>query len=218
MLTRSRVLWWCLLAGCAGGPTTDFPVVGSGGSEPPKGPGPADHESPPPPDEPEDDGARGDGDGEFEGDLGASGDAGALPTLPDRPCGPTDQDAGVPDGGVVITYDQLVMSAVPGGACTSLQELDLVCDGAIQASVGRCNEQSLSDSAGFGLVKDCVLGDPKVDGASDACVDCYLSANQCTLLNCLAACLVPVSSTACNQCRIDNCGAAFSTCSGLPAF
>ena len=37
-----------------------------------------------------------------------------------------------------------------------------------------CNESSLQDSAGFGLVENCVLTDPGVSWRSESCIECYL--------------------------------------------
>lgn len=233
MLARSRVFLWCLLAGCAGGPITDFPDKASGefggGSKPPSIPdedeNAGDGDSLPPLE------AGGDNSAEFPSDNGFSnaGDAGLSGSLPDRPCGaanPGHSDAGLPesgDGGVCsgdqcpITRRELAQLAVPGGACVRSAEVDLVCDGAIQSSIGTCNESSLQESASFSLVENCVLTDPAVSSARDACLDCYLTANRCALLNCLSECLVPTSAEACNACRKNQCGAALSACTGLPA-
>ncbi len=222
-----------MLAGCAGGPISDFPDKAPGGGGGAPGPikanaGDGDGDSLPPRDDGDSTGGP-----EFpsDGEFDNGGDAG-LPSFPDRPCGAAghaDSDGGLPatlgeggDGGVCvgdqcpITRRQLSALATEG-ACTSAAEIDLVCDGELERAIGLCNESSLQDSAGFGLVQNCVLTDPAVSSASEACVDCYLDANRCALLNCLSECLVPASAEACDACRQNQCGAALSACTGLPA-
>ena len=110
MLARSRVFLWCLVAGCAGGPITDFPdnATGneSGGSEPPGVPSKSDTAGDSDGDDSAPTGVDGPGDhagDEFgDGDLPDASDAGIDAGPSDRPCGvtlPDASDAGAADAG-----------------------------------------------------------------------------------------------------------------------
>jgi len=102
------------------------------------------------------------------------------------------------------------------GACRNPAEKSLVCDAQVQRTIGRCNELSLAESASFDLVENCALTEPALADVGEACIDCYLEANRCTLLNCLAECITPSADEACRLCRANQCGAALSACTGLP--
>ncbi len=228
MSHRPRVLLWCLLAGCAGGPISDFPKgdrsseSSNSGKPPLFGGSKEDGDGQKPPILPPTDADEND-------DLSSDGASGFVQpsdagTQPGRPCasdpnGPS--DAGVPDGGVCEGDSCPVTRAsldalVPAGACRAAAEKSLVCDAQVQRVIGRCNEQSLNDSASFDLVENCALTDPALSSVGEDCIDCYLDANRCTLLNCLAECLTPGADEACRLCRANQCGAALSACTGLP--
>lgn len=222
----SRVLYLCLLAGCVGGPISEFPFgsdeeapgTGAGiGTDLPGGGG-AGVEAPP---------SQGGG-GEFEPSLPGSGgpdgsgsDAG---TGDEVPCGRwPDADAGIDaDANVAaksaeacqgdhcgFTLHELRASAAPSSVClTAVRD---VCENRVQDAVSTCARW-----APFALLaQPCERSLFELDTVSDACLTCYTEADRCTANQCASECGVLGSETSCVECRQAKCGPTLSQCSGL---
>jgi hypothetical protein len=105
----------------------------------------------------------------------------------------------------------------------SFVELDNACNDAdnISKLKDQPKTEKASQSCGFqcitasdfgGCVSSCVQ---KSLGISSTCASCFGSDATCTKDKCLAQCINP-QSPGCLACSKQQCGAAFSACSGLP--
>lgn len=171
--------------------------------------------------------------GATAGDAGGDVDAGAGPG-PDA--GPSDgaieagpiSDAGLcpseararVDGGCQGSYCSLTLDALGGlalpGACSAEATLRLICDAQLAQKTAQCAQDNALSLALGSSVRSCLRRDPQLAPVESGCVDCYVTELMCTLSNCLATCVAGFDLE-CTSCRRQACGAAFTTCSGLPA-
>jgi hypothetical protein len=113
------------------------------------------------------------------------------------------------------TPEQLGRSLSSSGQCLAEGDLALVCDGELSRVVDECGQEHAL-ALGFGSsVRACAREADSLTEASAGCVDCYVDELLCAVDNCLTPCLAGRAS-ACTECRVSRCGAAFRSCSGLP--
>lgn len=163
-----------------------------------------------------------DGNGEFG--AGDAGDAGGDAHVPSFDGGLVEHCTVDSDGrdagacfGVYCDVAQSVFRSVASdqGACLGAQDLALACDGELARVVAKCAQEDVL-MLGFGRnVALCAARAPTLQTASEGCIACYVDEILCALQECLAPCFSG-SSADCTTCRRDHCGAAFSSCAGLP--
>lgn len=111
--------------------------------------------------------------------------------------------------------DDFMSMPETGGACASADELELACDGEIARVVAECAQQEAL-SLGLGRsVASCARRVESLASVGRGCLDCYVDEIVCAVRNCLVSCL-DGSSSLCSECRSEQCGDAFLSCSGLP--
>lgn len=224
------------LGGCFGGPTSDFPskandddgAPGANGSDGEGNTG---------------GGASSGTNGDPSTDNGGGGapmDAGSPPFGEDSDAGTSSDggaaldggaDAGQPDagdgcawsspapdaehcGGSYCDTARAALTVNGGAACSSAGSLDAVCASDPLQVVGACLRTHWLSPSRAMAVKSCAVADEKLNNVSGSCLDCYVALHECMADACAVQCLAEAGA-ACEACTVDQCGAAFSTCSGL---
>lgn len=161
------------------------------------------------------------------GDAGAvdGGDAGAPDAGPgdagasDAGCGPLG-DAGMlgtcPAYRCQKTLSELSAASAPMGACNTPLALPLACSGQLGRAALQCAQDNAFSLSVSRAITSCMRRVPLLTQIPSDCLGCYADETLCTLSRCFVAC-IDGSDPACQQCRHDQCGAALSKCSGLPA-
>lgn len=93
------------------------------------------------------------------------------------------------------------------GACTNSSDETIICDEGFAAAAEACGRNNLGDAQAIAM---CVEDDI---GLSTECASCFGETTQCTIDNCLAECVDPLSDE-CATCRATNCDPAFEACAG----
>jgi len=159
-------------------------------------------------------------DGDDAGSAAGATPAGAAPAgVEPPPAGveppPAGMNAGAtpPPAGVEPPPAGMDAGATaPAGACTN------AADAARFASLGEAGvDQGISGCIGSCLVPGpaCGMCIQTATGFTAECTACFSDIVACTVMNCVANCINP-ADPACETCRVDNCGAAFEACAGLP--
>jgi hypothetical protein len=152
-------------------------------------------------------------------DAGPSDGAVEAGPVPDAGLCPTEARARV-DGGCQGSYCNVTLSALNGlalpGACSAEATLRLICDAQLARKTAQCAQDNALSLALGSSVRSCLKRDPQLAPIESGCVDCYVTELMCTLSNCLATCVAGFDLE-CASCRRQACGAAFTSCSGLPA-
>jgi hypothetical protein len=107
-------------------------------------------------------------------------------------------------------------ASTSSGACSDEASLSLACDGQITRSAALCAQDSATSLWSDDAVRSCLRSEPSLEAVPDACLDCYADELRCTLSHCLVSCVTAVGDE-CSACRAQQCGAAFSLCSGISA-
>ena len=110
-----------------------------------------------------------------------------------------------------VAADTAAADVAASGACMNAADEAVSSTVDVSTKVGDCASSSLGNGA---AAKPCIV---KNTGFSDGCAQCFADTIDCVSKNCVfnGACLGS-DSAACDACRIQNCGPAFTTCSGLP--
>jgi hypothetical protein len=163
--------------------------------------------------------------GVFDGGVDAGGDAGdagdaALPGDAGDAGGCFSDGAPRSDGGCTGNYCATSASAldqsVTQGACRASDTLRLVCQGQIARSTVQCAQDNALSLYVGSSVRSCLRHEAQLSAVASDCLDCYVQELLCTLSSCLATCVAGFEPD-CSDCRRTNCGAQFTSCSGLPA-
>lgn len=100
------------------------------------------------------------------------------------------------------------------GACQNTPDCPIIIGGTARSSAQTCGQGCLGQPDQKACARACVIKDTKL---SEGCADCYVNIVDCTIMNCVSACLSDANSTGCYQCQVEKgCRATFDTCSGLP--
>lgn len=135
--------------------------------------------------------------GDDDDDTGGTAGKGNEPT------------AGAPSDGNNLACD-------PEAATTCQNETDctFVVDGTARTTAQDCGKTTCLGSDDEECARKCILA--KLDMTSD-CAGCYADFVQCTIDNCIAACIQDPDSDGCHTCQEEKgCRPTFDTCSGLP--
>jgi hypothetical protein len=88
-----------------------------------------------------------------------------------------------------------------------------VIDGSARTNAQTCGKGCLGN-ADENCARDCITMELEM---SDECASCYADFVNCTIDNCVGACLSDPDSDGCRACQEEEgCRGAFDTCSGLP--
>ena len=104
----------------------------------------------------------------------------------------------------------------PSKATTCQNEVDcpFVVDGSARKKGQSCGQGECLGSSDENCARDCILAG--LDMSSD-CATCYADLLNCTIANCLGACLANAASDGCQEClATSGCRPNFDSCSGLP--
>jgi hypothetical protein len=140
----------------------------------------------------------------------------AVSTLAFAACGDDDGDDG--NGGNDNTGGSPSGGNVPcdaDNATTCQNEMDcpFVADGSARVAAQDCGKGECLSSADENCARDCILAD--LDMSSE-CASCYANFVQCTIMECLAACVADPNSDGCLECQeTSGCRPDFDDCSGL---
>jgi hypothetical protein len=148
-------------------------------------------------------GCSGDDDDDTGGTAGSSG-KGNEPT------------AGAPQAGAGAPSDGNNLACDPEAATTCQNDTDcsFVKDGTARTTAQTCGKGSCLGSEDENCARDCILAE--LDMTSD-CASCYAEFVNCTIANCVGACIQDPDSDGCHTCQEEKgCRPTFDTCSGLP--
>jgi hypothetical protein len=95
------------------------------------------------------------------------------------------------------------------GACASPADCSLVHAGTLRAAADACAAEC--GSVDTACVSSCIASD---QGLSSACSGCYAEFEACVVESCSSDC-PGQGGNVCMSCEVENCRAAFMTCSGL---
>lgn len=109
------------------------------------------------------------------------------------------------------------LSCDPEEATTCQNDTDcaFVIDGSARTKAQLCGrDECLGSEDPDECARDCILRD--LDMTSD-CAGCYGAFVNCTIANCVAACIADPDSDGCHECQeTEGCRPTFDDCSGLP--
>jgi hypothetical protein len=149
------------------------------------------------------------------GDGGSAGEGGCNIVPTDAGHVPGD-DAGLCAAyGCGVTLDSLSKLVTTNGACTTTEALPFVCSGALSRAALQCTQDNVLMLSLGRAVSACMRRLPQLSKVPVPCQQCYVDETLCTLSRCFAAC-IDGRDPACQQCRLQACGSAFTTCSGVP--
>jgi hypothetical protein len=128
------------------------------------------------------------GTGVTSGEAGAGAEA---PTLGNLPCDPN-----------------------AATTCQNTVNCPFVVDGSARMTAQACGQGECLGSTDANCARDCILATLAM---SSGCATCYADLVNCTIADCLGACLANPASDGCQQClAVSGCRPAFDSCSGLP--
>ena len=140
-------------------------------------------------------------------------------------CGDDDDDVGSEKGGQGNTAGEpgsgneagmpsLNLGCDPGEANTCQNDTDcpFVLDGTARTTAQTCGKGCIGGEET--CARDCILEDLEM---TSECASCYADFVNCTIANCVGACLADPDSDGCHTCQEEKgCRPDFNTCSGLP--
>lgn len=147
-------------------------------------------------------------------------------------CGDDDDDGGSPSGGKGNTAGDtgtdpvggeassaggapsmnLACSASEATTCQNDTDCPFVIDGTARTTAQTCGKGCIGGDEN--CARDCILEDLQM---SSDCAACYADFVNCTIVNCVGACLKDPDSDGCHTCQEEKgCRPDFNTCSGLP--
>jgi len=110
-----------------------------------------------------------------------------------------------------VPVEDVAVEDVPiEGACNNDSDLALLMENDPSGTMQQCGMSCIG--AGGDCILDCIKEGTEF---SDDCAVCFAGVTTCIMANCITQC-AGGDSTACDTCRIENCGPAFETCSGIP--
>lgn len=136
--------------------------------------------------------------GDDDGDGGGTAGKGNEPT------------AGAPgDGDPNLSCDPAEETT-----CQNATDCDFVVDGSARTTAQTCGKEQCLGSDDENCARDCIL--ESLEMTSD-CAACYADFVNCTIANCIGACIADPDSDGCHECQeTKGCRPTFDTCSGLP--
>jgi hypothetical protein len=126
---------------------------------------------------------------------------------------PGSSDAGAP-GAAEGGAPNLNLACTPSEETTCQNETDcpFVIDGTARVTAQSCGKGCLGGDES--CARDCILAELDMTAG---CADCYVEFVNCTIANCVGACLTDPDSDGCHTCQEEQgCRPDFDTCSGLP--
>lgn len=98
--------------------------------------------------------------------------------------------------------------------CQNTTDCDFVVDGTARTVAQTCGKDDCLGSEDPDCARECIL--KELDMTSD-CAGCYADFVNCTIANCVVACIADPNSEGCLECQqTEGCRPTFNTCSGLP--
>jgi hypothetical protein len=139
------------------------------------------------------------------GNTGGKGNTAGQPGEPDPVGGETSSSGGAPS---------VNLGCTPSEATTCQNDTDcpFVLDGTARTTAQTCGKGCLGGEET--CARDCILEDLEM---TSECASCYADFVNCTIANCVSACLADPDSDGCHTCQEDKgCRPDFNSCSGLP--
>jgi hypothetical protein len=129
-------------------------------------------------------------------------------------CGGDDDGAPGNGGMAGAPSDNVACVASQDTTCQNATDCKYVVDGSARTAAQKCGKEDCLQSEEENCARDCILS--SLDMTS-ACAACYADFVDCTIANCVAACISDPNSDACHECQVEKgCRPTFDTCSGLP--
>lgn len=96
--------------------------------------------------------------------------------------------------------------------CQNEKDCPFVVDGTARTTAQTCGKGCIGEAAS--CASDCIVDELAM---SNECASCYADFVNCTIKNCVGACLDDPNSDGCHECQeTKGCRGTFNTCSGLP--
>ncbi len=98
--------------------------------------------------------------------------------------------------------------------CQNDTDCPFVVDGTARTTAQDCGKGKCLGSEDENCARDCMLESLEM---TSECAGCYADFVNCTIANCVGACIADPDSDGCHECQQDKgCRPTFNTCSGLP--
>jgi hypothetical protein len=125
-------------------------------------------------------------------------------------CGGDDEAPGGGDG----APDNVACAPAEDTTCQNATDCDFVVDGTARTTAQTCGKEQCLASKDEDCARDCILESLEM---TSECATCYADFVNCTIANCVAACIADPDSDGCRECQeTEGCRPTFDTCSGLP--
>lgn len=119
---------------------------------------------------------------------------------------------GEPSGAGGEPSMNLGCSPTEDNTCQNETDCPFVIDGTARTTAQTCGKGCIGGEET--CARDCILEELEM---SSECAGCYADFVNCTIANCVAACLTDPDSDGCHTCQEEEgCRPEFNTCSGLP--
>lgn len=98
--------------------------------------------------------------------------------------------------------------------CQNATDCDFVVDGTARTAAQACGKEQCLGSDDENCARECILESLNM---TSECAGCYADFVDCTIKNCVGACIADPNSDECHECQeTEGCRPTFNSCSGLP--
>jgi hypothetical protein len=156
-------------------------------------------------------GCGGDDDDDDNGGNAGTGNTAGKTSTPSEGGGGTTSTPG--EAGSAPTDGNVPCDADEATTCQNETDCPFVVDGTARTTAQTCGKEQCLGSEDEDCARDCILDALEM---SSECATCYADLVNCTIDNCVVACIGDPDSDGCHECQATaGCRPTFDECSGL---